>query len=429
MHPRVDICLACRDITRTQKGILAAPWATIDMFLGKIIGTRFIRFIFFPSQRPALRLVGRMVNGLLRVALIGLAMPNLSCSSRPGPVSFMNTLSTLAAVPLSVTGKPRLRMGRAPTGAVIGSDLGKHGYTPNLSERNGIVFTCRGGQIDTAHTRKSADWTCYLTKVFLVHIENNETSFSFRMPEPSRYFVRLAYPDNWHALAPAERKAISREVAIELGSYAAYVGTTWHEMLTWVGYKAMLIMPEFFSAFSWEENFSNVLGARMAAKALRDEGRSYDDALTAAFDEELVMLGAQPARVAKRVRREEKGEWYTGPILNVDVRKRHFDIGIDDGFVTPIVFPIPECEGIDPVDYPAPHLETIRDYGFEITLEIEPVIKEELLRLVYPNESIEGKRINPEKHFGLIMKYMQEEAIELYGPDCYRATRSPARIR
>ena len=362
-----------------------------------------------------------MIKGLLRFALIGLALPNLSCRT-PGPVSTVNTFSTIAAVPLSITGKPRLRMGRSPTGAVIGPSIGKHGYTPNLSERNGIVFTCRAGQIDTAHTRKTADWTYYLTNAFLVHLENNETSFSYKMTEPSRYFVRLAYPDNWHALTPQERKAVSREVAIELGAYGAYVGTTWHEMLTWVGYKASLILPEFFSAFSWEENFSNLLGAHVAAKALRDEARGYSDALTEALDEELAILGAQPARVAKRARQQVQGEWYSGTILNIEIKKRHFDIGFDDGFVTPIIFPVSECEGIDPMDYPVPQLETIRDYGFEITLELEPVIKKQLLRFVYPNESIKGKRINPEKHFELIMKHIRQEGIDLYGPDCYGNT-------
>lgn len=126
---------------------------------------------------------GRMIRRLVCIGFIGLALPSLSCRT-PGPVSTVNTFSTIAAIPLGITGKPRLRMGRSPTGAVIGPDIGKHGYTPNLSERNGIVFTCRAGQIDTAHTRKTADWTYYLAKEFMVHLENNRTSFTYKMPEP-----------------------------------------------------------------------------------------------------------------------------------------------------------------------------------------------------------------------------------------------------
>lgn len=358
-----------------------------------------------------------MIRRLVCIGFIGLALPSLSCRT-PGPVSTVNTFSTIAAIPLGITGKPRLRMGRSPTGAVIGPDIGKHGYTPNLSERNGIVFTCRAGQIDTAHTRKTADWTYYLAKKFMVHLENNRTSFTYKMPEPSRYFVRMAYPDNWRTLSPRERKEISREVAIELGAYAAYVGTTWHEMLTWEGYRASRILPEFFSAFSWEENFSNLLGSRVAAKALRDKRRSYNDAVTEALDEELAFLGAQPAGVARRARQQVKGLWYSGHFLSIEMKKRNFDIGFDDGFVTPIIVPVSECEGIAPVEYPVPSLETVRDYGFEITIELEPVIKKQLLRYVYPNESIKGRRIIPEKHFGLIMEHIRQEGIDLYGPDC-----------
>jgi hypothetical protein len=55
-------------------------------------------------------------------------------------------------------------------------DVGRHKYESGViqrgsdapravgsSERDGLVYTCRGGFVDTAHLRDYADWTLYLT--------------------------------------------------------------------------------------------------------------------------------------------------------------------------------------------------------------------------------------------------------------------------
>jgi len=145
--------------------------------------------------------------------------------------------------------------------------------------------------------------------------------------------------------------------------------------------------------------------------------RGYDDAVTAAFKEELDYLGVQSSTVSERAAEQVKGQWYTGHFIYVDTKRRHFDIGFDDGFVTPVVVPVAECEGIDPADYPIPSLKTIREYGFEVSIEMAPVVQKQLLKCIYPNENTDMKRINPEKHFGIIIQHIRKEAIEMYGPD------------
>ena len=77
-------------------------------------------------------------------------------------------------------------------------DLSKHGYNNGWSEGNGIVYTCRGGHIDIAHLRKTADWTAFLTIKTLKQIKKDKTDFKFKLKEPSVYYVHITYPDYWN---------------------------------------------------------------------------------------------------------------------------------------------------------------------------------------------------------------------------------------
>lgn len=175
-------------------------------------------------------------------------------------------------------------------------ELGPHGYEYNWSEQNGIVYTCRGGHIDISHTRKTADWTAFLAARTFDRISRNKRSFTFKMREPSVYRVELTYPENWQDLSQAEQERIARQVALALGPYLSYAANTWHEILTWFGYGNIAIYSEFPSAFSWEDTFSNLLGAHVAAAALRDTEHTYDKAVTLELDRELKNLGIKKAR-------------------------------------------------------------------------------------------------------------------------------------
>ena len=119
-------------------------------------------------------------------------------------------------------------------------------------------------------------------------------------------------------LSETEKEAIAHDLSIKLGQYFAHIGTAWHEILTWFGYRSVILYPEFPSAFSWEDSFSNVLGTHLAAKAIRDSEHSYDEAMTLAIDHELEKLVVQPKRVAMRASEKVKGTWSTGEFLFSD---------------------------------------------------------------------------------------------------------------
>jgi len=341
----------------------------------------------------------------------------------------------------SVKERPRARVGRyaSPSVGTVfagAEDLGVHGYYSSWSEKIGIAYTCKAGHIDLAHVRKSADWTAYLAANILEQLKKNETRFSFKFKEPARYYVQLTYPDWWKGLPEEEKNRITRDISIGLGQYFTYVGCNWHEILTWFGYRSVALYPEFPSAFSWEDSFSDLLGTHIAAKALRDSEHEYDEAMTLALKRELDDLGIQPRDVAIRASNLVRGLWFSGDFLFlVDMKGRNFDIGLDDGFVTPWLVPslaktqspvaprgtgvrgLPECEGAQPQSYPAPSLDFLSEYGFSAKFELEPkeLERHKILSIVYPDPKERRKRIEPAAHFPAIMANIMKDAVEKHG--------------
>jgi hypothetical protein len=300
--------------------------------------------------------------------------------------------------------------------------LGPHGYTFNLSEHNGIVYACKAGHIDTYHVREEADWTGTFAAKTYKHLKRGDRRFSFRLKEGSRCYVELSYPHIWENLPQQDRESIAYALSIRLGQYFAYTTATWHEILTWFGYKCTGILPEFPSAFSWEDTFSNVLGCHIGAQALRDTEHTFNEAVTLLLDKELERLVVQPAEVGRHASETVKGLWYSGAVPGfVDMKKRNFDIGLDDGFVTPCVVPsISECECIQAQAYPVPRLDILETYAFSIRFEIEPREWEgqKILSIVYPDKQLRNKRLQPALHFAAIMDHIRKDAETRYGSDC-----------
>lgn len=299
-------------------------------------------------------------------------------------------------------------------------DLGPHVYGTLMApgEHNGIVYTCRGGHIDVTHVRKAADWAAYLAYHCRRTLLDNRTQMSFKMREPSRYHLRFQYPPGWRRRPDAERERIAREISVQLGQYLGYVGSIWHEVLTWHGFRGSGIYPEFQSAFSWEDNYSNAVGAHIGGLALRDPNRPYAEAMTYYIRRELEELEVQSKEAAEQAARHVGGSWYTGGFFTCDMVKRHLDIGIDDGIVTPWLIPgIGGCGAAAPKLYPAPTLDFLKPYGFYVIVEIE--IREwerhEILQAVYPNAEDPEPFIEPAKHFPAIMQTVRAAVIERYG--------------
>ena len=305
---------------------------------------------------------------------------------------------------------PRQRVGEffgSPAGMKFlePENLGTHRYSHGPGERNGMVYTCRGGFIDIAHVREAADRTAYLAGVSYDNLMDKEEVFSFRVIEPSRYWVKISYPENWDGMSEDERFAIADEVSICLGQYFAHTSLIWHEILTWYGFSSVGIFPEKISSFSWEDSYSDLLGTQLAAEALAGDRGRFDEVMTRLIDERLDAIEVQSAKVSRRAAKKIKGKWYTGGLyFLVAMKKRNFDVGLDDGYITPfLVEGVGACADSEPEPYPVPNLDLFWRYGFEMELEIEPLTlqKGSIYRTAGVKEA--GVRLQPEVHFPKIL--------------------------
>jgi hypothetical protein len=150
---------------------------------------------------------------------------------------------------------------------------------------------------------------------------------------------------------------------------------------------------------------------------LRDSEREYDEAVTLFIDEELERLGAQPASIARFAVETVSGKWYTGGLyFFASLKKRNFDVGLDDGFITPWLVP-DICAGSEPEPYPVPTSAFLSEYGFSMEFEIEvrEMEKEKIFGV------LEGKgkseRVQPTVDFPVLMEYILKDATEKHGEE------------
>ena len=355
-----------------------------------------------------------MDPGLCRALLCGLCV--LAFAAESAQAGFLSARQARR--------RPRARIACLPT-ATAGTRypnpfaLGGHAYeNPGLWERNGIVYTCRGGFVDITHVRKLTDWTAFLAYRIREAILANRTEFAFRMLEPSVYHVQIEYPEDWEQLAPSAKPEATAEVSVRLGSYLAYTVSVWHEMLTWFGYKGAGFYPEYVSSFSWEDCYSNALGCRIAETALRDPDQEFNQAVTQLLNSELVRLSVQPEPAAWVAGRAVYRNWFTGNYFWYHMVKRNFDVGLDDGVITPWLAPgMSACGASQTVDCPIPTLASLKPLGFAVRFEIEPREweRKEILRIVAGD--VGKDRIEPARHFGRILHYIRAQAVARYGPD------------
>ncbi len=317
---------------------------------------------------------------------------------------------------------PRIRFGSYPTSTMgttfIGPNLGRHGYHSSLGEKNGIAYTCRGGDIDVIHVRIAADWTAYLVAKTYKTLMSGKPGFSYKLSvDRSHNDVTFTYPPDWNRRSHAEQAAAAREVAMAVGPHLCFTMTTWHEILTWFGFRCIGVVTEFPSAFSWEDSFSNLLGTVVAVRALQDTQNNYDKAIEIAIDEEMKKLGIMPAKVAKEASQRVKGDWFTGSVLFfVNVKMRNFDVGLDDGHVTPTLLPgVTECPNAEPTPYPVPTLDAVTRHGF--TMKIQTRSREwerdKIFMVLFGDRH--DRRIDPEVHIPRLIEYARQNAIDKYG--------------
>jgi hypothetical protein len=200
---------------------------------------------------------------------------------------------------------------------VSAARLGEHHYNDQplgalvdlsglSSEADGIIYTRHGGFIDTAHVRDTADMTFYLFSRILPHL-GEPIQFSLSEELARRDIVVRAFtaPSD-----PAERYALAAWIA----AHVAFQVATWHEIAQWYGFQSVPGFSEGISAFSPEDLYSNLLGARLSTTLLlsgHGVSRSeYGTAMQTLLPDALAMLGAVPASQSRAAFDKVDGTWW-----------------------------------------------------------------------------------------------------------------------
>lgn len=316
---------------------------------------------------------------------------------------------------------PRPRMGTLPTpppGPRFSdpNNLGRHSYYPNPFEKNGILYTNKAGHIDLTHLRWTADYTKYLTKKTYKTLMKKRKGYSLNLAwEPSTHKIRFTYPENWDNLSKQEKEKIADEIAFQVGPYISFNATLWHEIITWFGTRFAGIEPEFNSAFSWEDVYSNLLGTKLGLEAITDPDHGYDTALTLAINKEIKRLGVRSRKDAIYAVEKMRGKWFKG-YLNVHTMKKNMDIGLDDGYITPTLVP-GMCDNVEPELLAVPTIDALSKYGFSMKYEIKPNVWEagKIFKVVYKGRK--GKTVQPARDYPIIMEHIRKKSVEKYGYD------------
>ena len=182
-------------------------------------------------------------------------------------------------------------------------NLGRHNYNDShwnsllaLSglgkEHNGIVYTLRGGFIDTAHIRDSADMTFWLFSQLYPRLG---TAFTLSPGEEELAKRQVVF----RAFTPPKDPAQAYTLAVWIAATIAYDIAAWHEVAQWYGFESIPGFSEGISAFSPEDLYSNMVGARLAATLLLTghgySKRGFNLAMTTILPQALHRLGAVSA--------------------------------------------------------------------------------------------------------------------------------------
>lgn len=194
--------------------------------------------------------------------------------------------------------------------------LGPHTYLGSNEEKNGIIYTLKGGFIDVGHLRDQADWTAYLFSQIRL---NKGRSFQIELGyEGGSKFLSLTIPEAFHK---TEQASLAAKIAFDL--------SVWHEIATFYGASTVPLVPERYSAFSMEDAYSNMLGAILGMEAILSD-EPYEKAMTRLLSEKLEELQAvSTLEETKFAMAAVKNDWWTDeyrlPSRNVLI-KREFDI-------------------------------------------------------------------------------------------------------
>ena len=200
-------------------------------------------------------------------------------------------------------------------------DLELHSYEKlgRLFEKNGLIYTCLGGFVDTAHVRDVADMTGFLA----AHAKFRLSTGGSVDVSPDHGTIRVVFKP--------QGSVPSNDLAIAVAQSAAYELSVWHEVATW--YDSVGDLPERLSAFSPEDNYSNLLGTYIGAAAIKQDSQSFNKGVVDSMLGYMITLGARSKAETLAALEKVHGLWWNraqlgsgiAPVDPLYLKRRHLD--------------------------------------------------------------------------------------------------------
>ncbi|TQO04874.1 UNVERIFIED_ORG: uncharacterized protein DUF4056 [Citrobacter freundii] len=195
------------------------------------------------------------------------------------------------------------------------------------AEHNGIAYTVRGGFVDTAHVRDTADMTVWI--------------FTHLWPRLGEAFVLTLAGEElaqrrlvFQAFTPPSSGRERYVLAAGMAARLAWQLAVWHEIAQWYGFESVPGFSEAVSAFSPEDLWSNLLGARIAESLILTghvaSRGMYEVAMGNAMQQILVQLGVLTHAGTQSWFRQLDGQWWDSRQVLPEktlVLRRNYDTG------------------------------------------------------------------------------------------------------
>lgn len=301
-----------------------------------------------------------------------------------------------------------LEWGHVPSGTFANPDwMPAFDVHSKLFDGWGILYTLRAGSFDPDHRSGCARKTYNAYQKAYATLLKKGSGFSMS-DEGSTDSVEFTYPASWSQVSDEAKK----ELALDIAEYVAFNSMVWHEMLTWKGARLFLGLNDFESAFSWEDIFCDLYGAKVAIQAIK-MGGDIEEGVTDLTRKQLQDWQVVPLEKAHEIAESVRGSWWKREPISIhsNILVRHMDIGCDDGSVTALL--IPGYYSGQPVSLSAPNLNSLRVYGLKMKYWITTMHflqGEELKRIAGVTTPVE-----PARDFCKIIHVLQEEAVREYG--------------
>jgi hypothetical protein len=307
------------------------------------------------------------------------------------------------------------------------NDLGRAHYDagPNFFTQHehghGILYTRRAGFIDLAHVRESMDWSWYAWGQVSRALTRQQAILELPGYDGCAFRLNFNYPPYWASLDDQERQRLINELALRIGERVAFNAMTWHEIITWYGYKTTLVLPEQQSSFTYEDTVSHMVGIYAADDAMRNPAGTWDEDATRSLDKQLDLLGVvSPGDAEMAVYAVQRLWWENGHCI-----RRNLDIGQDGAPIRPwLVRGMPWGES-KPAEFFLPAFSDV--HGRDLSGFWSMTIKPSLLtpKPVQSVSSLPGHLIDPEVHFPILVEKIKQDMKKRFGPNADMPYDSP----